>query len=97
MKAFFRVLKKGRHFSVAFETNRLRATTFPVRDCTSFTAFGEDILRIALTLSGFASISLCDTMNPRNFPEETPKAHFDGFSFMLYYLSVLNVSLKSSR
>ena len=69
--------------------------TLPVRDCTSLTVFGEDISRITLTFSGFASISFCDTMNPRNFPEEIPKAHLDGFNFMLYYLSVLNVSLRS--
>ena len=76
--------------------NLLRAATLPVRDCTSFTIFGEDISRIALTFSGFASIPLCDTMNLRNFPEETPKAHLDGFNFMLYYISVLNISLRSS-
>ena len=91
------VLKKGRHLSVAFETNLFRAATFLVRDCTSLTIFGEDISRIALTFSGFASIPLCDTMNPRNFPEETPNAHLDRFNFMLYYMSVLNVSLRLSK
>ena len=77
--------------------NLFRAATLPVRDCTSLVVLGEDILRIALTFSGFASIPLYETINPRNFPEETLKAHFDGFNFMLYYLSVLNVSLRSSR
>ena len=33
---------------------------------------------MALTFSGFASIPLCETINPRNFPEETSKAHLDG-------------------
>ena len=83
--------------SVAFETNLLRAAILHVRDYTSLTVLGEDISMMALTVSGFASILLCETINPRNFPEETPKAHLDGLSFMLYYLSVLNISLRSSR
>ena len=57
----------------------MRAATLPVRDCTSLIVFREDISRIALTFLGFASIPLCDTMKSRNFPEETPKAHLDGF------------------
>ena len=97
MNALFKVLKKGRHLFVALETNLLRAATLPVSDCTSLIVFGEDISRIALTFSGFASIPLHDTINPRNFPEETLKAHLDGFNFMLYCLSVLIVSLRSSR
>ena len=75
----------------------LRAATFPMRDYTSLIVLGEEILRMALTFLGFASIPLYETINPRNFPEETLKAHFDGFNFMLYYLSVLNVSLRSSK
>ena len=76
---------------------RLQNGVSTVRDCSSFTVFREDISRIALTFLGFASIPLWDTMNPRNFPKETPKAHMDGFNFMLYYLSVLKVSLRLSR
>ena len=83
--------------SVAFETNLLRAAILPVRDYTSLTVLGEDISRMALTFLGFASMPLCETINLRNFPEETPKAHLDGFSFMLYRLRVSNVSLRSSR
>ena len=97
VKAYFKVLKKGRHLSVVLETKLLRAATLLVRDCTSFIVFGEDISIMALTFSGFASIPLCDIMKLRNFPKESPKAHLAGFSFMLYCLSVLNVSLRSSR
>ena len=68
--------------SVALETNLLRAATLPVRDFTSLIVLGELISRIALTFSGFASIPLYETINPRNFPEETPKAHLEGFNFM---------------
>ena len=74
-KACFKVLKKGRHLSVALETNLFRAVTFPVRDYSSLIVFGEDILRMAFTFSRFASIPLYDTMKLRNFPEDTLKAH----------------------
>ena len=47
---------------------------------------------MAWILSGFASIPLCETMNPINFPDETPNAHLLGFSFILYRLSVSKVS-----
>ena len=96
-KACFKVLKKGRHLFVTLEMNLLRATTLPVRDYTSSIIFGANISRIALIFFVFASIPLCDTMELRNFLEETPKAHLDEFSFILYCLSVLNVSLRSSR
>ena len=83
MKACFKVLKKRRHLSVALEMNLLRAATLPVRDYTSLIIFGEEILRMAFTFSIFVSIPLCDTMKQRNFPEDTPKAHLAGFSFIL--------------
>ena len=62
-----------------------------------FDRLREDISRIAFTFFGFSSILLCDTMKPRNFPEETPKAHLARFSFILYYLSVSNIFLRSSK
>ena len=96
-KAYFKVLKKRRHLSVTLETNLLRAAILPVRDCTSLIVFGEEILRMAFTFFGFTSIPFYDTMKPGNFPEDTPKAHLAGFSFILYFLSVLNVSLRSSK
>ena len=97
MKAYFKVLKKGRHLSVTLEMNLLKVATFLIRDYTSLIVFGEDILRMALIFFGFYSIPLYDTMKLRNFPEETPKVHLVRFSFILYCLSVLNVSLRSSR
>ena len=54
-------------------------------------------MSMARTFSKFAFISLWDTMNPRNFPETTPKMHLLGFNFIWYCLSVVNVSLRSSR
>ena len=95
--AFFRTLKNDKHLSVALETNLLKAVTRPVRNWTSLILYGGFISRIALIFSGFASIPLYETMNPRNFPDTTPKAHLLGFNFILYHLSVLKVSCKSSR
>ena len=54
---------------------------------------GMSAPKMALTLSGFASIPLCDTMNPKNLPEETPKTNFVGFNFILYLWSILKVFL----
>ena len=34
-------------------------------------------------MSGFASIPRLLTIKPKNFPAETPKAHFAGFNFIL--------------
>ena len=95
--AFFKTLKNGKHFSVALEINLLSAVTRPVRDWTSLILYGGCISRIALIFSRFALIPLCETMNPRNFPDATPKAYLLGFNFILYHLSVLKVSYKSSR
>ena len=97
VKAFLNVLKNGRDLSMARETKQLRATTLPVRLYTSFTVFGGAISNMAFILSGLASIPLWDTMNPKNFPDETPKAHLPGLSFMQYWRSVLKVSFKSSK
>ena len=48
--------------------------------------------RIALILSGFASIPLGLTINLKNFPNPTPKAYFSRFSFMWYDRRMLKVS-----
>ena len=52
---------------------------------------------IAWILSGFASIPLCETINPRNFPDDTPKAHLLGFNLILYCRSVSNVYYRLSK
>ena len=91
-KACLRVLKKGRHLSVAFETNLFNATTHSVTLCTSLTVLGKVMSSMALIFSWFASIPHWDTMKRRNFPNETPKRHFTGLSFILYLLKVSNVS-----
>ena len=74
-KVCLRVLKNGRHLLVSFETNLFNVAAHPVGLCTSLTILREVMSSIALTFSRFASISHCDTMKPRNFPDETLKVH----------------------
>ena len=49
-----------------------------------------DMSSTTFILSRFASIPRLLTMKPKNFPAETPKAHLDGFSFLLYSLRIWN-------
>ena len=95
--AFLRILKNGKHLSMALETNLLRAATHPMSDWTSLIFCGGFISSITWILLRLALISLCETIKPRNFPDDTPKAHLLGFNFMLYYRNVSNVSCRSSR
>ena len=81
-----RTLKKGKYLFVAFETNLFKAVTRPVRGWTSLTFFGGSMYKMAWILLGFASIPLYETMNTRNFLDETLKAHLLGFSLILYRL-----------
>ena len=92
----FDTLKNGKHLSVAFETNLLRSATHLVRLSTSLIFFGNSMFRISWILSRFASIPLYETIKPRNFLDATPKAHLLGSSFILYRLSILKVSWRSS-
>jgi len=79
---FRRILKKGKHLSFDQEMNRFKAAILPVNCCSCFVVRGACISSTAQIFSGFASIPLLETMNPRNFPDETPKAHFAGFNFI---------------
>jgi hypothetical protein len=38
--------------------------------------------KIAFVFSGLVSIPLIETMNPRNFLNDTPNAHLKGLSFI---------------
>jgi hypothetical protein len=73
-KAFLKILKKGRHLSMDREVNQFNAVTLHVSCCSYFVVFGACMSRTVLTFSGFTSIPLCDTMNPKNFPEK-PRKH----------------------
>ena len=64
--------------SVTLEMKHLRAATLPISFYTSLMFLGEVISSMAFTFSRLAYIPRCDTMKPRNFPEETLNAHFAG-------------------
>ena len=66
--------KKGRHLSVAFETNLFKAAIFPFKFCTSLIVFGGSNSIMARIFSGLTSIPLWDTMKPKNFPTVTLNA-----------------------
>ena len=53
---------------------------------------GGGMSSTAFILSGFALIPRLLTIKRKNFPAETPKAHLDGFNFMLYSLRIWNAS-----
>ena len=74
--------KGGKHVSVALKTNLFSAATRPIKDWTSLMFFRGSMSNIAWILPGFASIPLCETMNPKNFLEETLNAHLLGFSLI---------------
>jgi len=70
-----KVIKKGGPFLVERERNLIRATILLASCYTSLIFLGGDIFNIALYFMGFTSIPWGRTMNPRNFPTETQKAH----------------------
>ena len=57
-KDFFSTRKKGRHLSIALETNLFRVATFPFKLCTAFTVLGGSSSNMARTFSGLTSIPL---------------------------------------
>ena len=77
----FSALKKGRYFSADLEMNRFSYANLPVNFCTPFLVVGSFIRLMASTFSGFASIPLSVIRHPNNFPLQTPKTYFSGFSF----------------
>lgn len=64
-KTYFRVLKKGKHLSIALEINLLRATILPVSVCLSFMIFREVISSMAYIFSGcvFSSLLLTSILS----------------------------------
>ena len=83
----FRIAKKkSRNSSVKRAIKRPSATSLPVRRYNSFLFLGGGVSMTALTWSGLTSMPLWLTINPKNLPALTPKAHLEGFSFMPYFL-----------
>ena len=92
--AFRIAKKKGWSSSVKQAIKRPSATSLPVRRCNSFLLLGWGVSMTALIWSELTSIPLWLTMNPRNLPALTPKAHLEGFNFMSYFLKRWKTSCK---
>ena len=86
-----RVAKKGFQRFVNREIKHPRAANRPVSCWIPFLELGGGDYKMALSCAGLASIPLWVTIKPRNRPDLTPKAHFEGFSFMPYCLRRSNV------
>jgi len=71
--------------------NLIKVANLPVKLCTFFMLVSWSRMS-SLILSGFTSISLCETKNPKNIPESTLNVHFSGLGFMLYLLRISKVS-----
>ena len=81
-----RVVKKGFKRSINREIKRPRAANRLLSCWIPFLELGIGDFKMALSYAGLASIPLWVTINPRNRPALTPKAHFKGFSFIPYSL-----------
>lgn len=84
LKLLRRVQKNGKHLSVDRDMNRLKAMTFSMSPYISCFMLGGFSCMIVCIFSGSASMSLFEIRNPRNFPEDTLKAHLVGLSFIQY-------------
>jgi hypothetical protein len=74
---------KGRAFSPNRATNQLYATMHPASFCMLCSFAGFPIVSIAWIFSGFVTMPLDDTRNPRSYPADMPKEHFVGLSLSL--------------
>jgi hypothetical protein len=74
------ILKNARHLSDDQEINRLWAAILLVSCCNYLIFRGACISNYACTFSGLASIPRLDTIKTQNLPEDTSKAHLEGFS-----------------
>ena len=92
--ALFNVRKKGLNLFINRAMKHPSAAKQPVRHCSFLLQLGADASMTALIWFGLTSISLCVTMNPKNLPALTPKAHLVGLSFMLYPLIKIKISSK---
>ena len=83
--------KKGFKRPVNREIKRPRAANRSVNCWIPFLELVASDCKMALSYAGLTSIPLWVTINLRNRPVLTPKAHFKGFSFIPYSLRRSNV------
>ena len=82
---------------MALETNLFNAAIHLVSLCNFLDYPGRSHVKYAFDLLWICLNSLLRHHEIENFPDETPKTHFIGLSFILYLLKVSNVSWRSSR
>lgn len=78
------------------EMNMFRVATLPAKFCTSFILLGDFMLTRVWIFFGLAPIPLCVTINPRNLPYLTPKAHLEGLRDIPFFLWIEKASLRSA-
>ena len=93
--AFFKAQNSGKHFLTEHEMNRPSAVILPLSFWGSFKVLGAFILRMASIFFGFASMPLCEIINPKNFPAFTPNTHLSGLSLILYLSNVSSIFSRS--
>jgi hypothetical protein len=72
----------------------LSVAIHPINFCTSWRLSGGAIFVIVTTFSRLGSIPRQETIYPSNFPKGMPNIHFSGFSFILNFLMLSNVSTR---
>jgi len=81
--------------SASLGRNREMTVKRPMRRCTSLILLGLHISMMALHFSGFALMSRCVSMKPRNLPRSMPKTYFLGLSMRLYCRNAENTMDRS--
>jgi hypothetical protein len=77
------------------EIKLLRAAIYLINFCTSWILLGGTIFVIADTFSGLGLIPRWETIYLSNFLEGTLNMHFLGFNFVLNFLRLSKVSVRS--
>jgi hypothetical protein len=95
LSCFLRSLKKGSPLTPSHEMNLLKVAIHPVNFWTSWRLSDGAIRVIVDTFSGLGSIPRRETIYLINFPKGTPNVHFSGFSFILNFLMLSKVSVRT--
>jgi len=91
---FLNTWKDGLHLSMDQLWKLFRAVRHPFSICTSLTHISNFMFRVVDIWLGLAFIPHWVTIYPKNFPKDTLKVHFSGFSFTSYFQRRLNASLR---
>ena len=87
-------MKNGKKIFTDFEKNLFKTDTRPVSCWTSYMFLSKLIVSRDWIWFGLASIPCLVTRKSRNFPDDTPKMHFEGLSIIQNFCRISNVSSK---